>query len=347
MPEAVDRRHGAGRMQASSASIPSKCQRGTRSAREDLTGGPFKQGFGRTGRQGQDPRLSDLRSGQRLLARRSGQSGKTRQSAHRPGRNGHRAGQRGSRARPVGTAHPRGSRRCRGRRGSGRRAHHLGHSSPRAAQAERRSGADVPDADGGDSAADPGAGNRAGQEDRSHAQAVPPHGAGLQLHHAGHDSHAARSAPRHAAVRSHDQGLADRAADQRADHGPHAAQPADARAPARAESRGFQKADSQEHRSGRGGGGAQAFLPRPAQEPDAGRRAQPADAPRAAAGAAAQGDVAPHGCPAGAAGRFTARFARQGRAGQPAQGAARPDAPDAGKPQQLAQPLCHDRAAVL
>ena len=41
----------------------------------------------------------------------------------------------------------------------------------------------------------------------------------------------ARARPqRRAAVRPHDQGLADRAADQGADSGPHAAQPADARA---------------------------------------------------------------------------------------------------------------------
>ena len=48
----------------------------------------------------------------------------------------------------------------------------------------------------------------------------------LVLRHAGHGRDAAKRPQRRAAVRSHDQGLAHRAADQGADAGPHAAQPA-------------------------------------------------------------------------------------------------------------------------
>ena len=51
--------------------------------------------------------------------------------------------------------------------------------------------------------------------------------------------HADEGLQRQAAVRSHDQGLADRASDQGADHRPDAAQPADAAAPDRGESPRF------------------------------------------------------------------------------------------------------------
>ena len=54
----------------------------------------------------------------------------------------------------------------------------------RGGQVEQRSDPHVSLADGRDPAAGPGRGNLAGQEDRSHAQAVPPHGDGLQLGHA-------------------------------------------------------------------------------------------------------------------------------------------------------------------
>ena len=45
----------------------------------------------------------------------------------------------------------------------------------------RRSGPHVSDADGRDPAADPAAGSRPGQADRTHAHAVPPQGAGVRL----------------------------------------------------------------------------------------------------------------------------------------------------------------------
>ena len=57
----------------------------------------------------------------------------------------------------------------------------------------------------------------------------------------GGDRHAGEGPRRRAAVRPHDQGLAHRAADQGADHRPHAAQPEDARAPAEAEHRRLRK----------------------------------------------------------------------------------------------------------
>ncbi len=49
------------------------------------------------------------------------------------------------------------------------------------------------------------------------------------------------------AVRSHDQGLADRTFDQRANHGPHAAQPQDARATAGEEASSVRPNRAQEH----------------------------------------------------------------------------------------------------
>ncbi len=126
------------------------------------------------------------------------------------------------RARPLDRGRPvrrRGRRQCR-----------LQVAGARAAQAERRSGSHVSVADVRDSAADARTGNRASQEDRGHAKAVSPHGAGMPFCAAGHGPHAGRGPSRRAPLRSHDQGLADRAADQGADSGPHAAQSANARA---------------------------------------------------------------------------------------------------------------------
>ena len=74
------------------------------------------------------------------------------------------------------------------------------------------------------------------------AQAFPPHRAGVQLRHAGHDQYAGQRSRRQSALRSYDQGLAHRAVDQRADHGPHAAQPEDARAFAARKSRRLPRA---------------------------------------------------------------------------------------------------------
>ena len=153
------------------------------------------------------------------------------------------------------------------------------------------------------------------------------------------------SPSRRAAVRSHDQGLAHRAVDQRADHGPHAAQPADARAfdrgrigPISAADRSPQLARPNKATARR------AVLPQPPQGADAGRRAEPAHPPRAAAGAAVAGNVASGWIEIrAAAGRARTSTGRQGRAGQPAPRAARPDADHAGKPAQPAQPLRADR----
>ena len=74
--------------------------------------------------------------------------------------------------------------------------------------ADRRPGPDVPDADGRDPAAHPRPGDRPGQEDRDHPQAVPPQGPGVRLRPPPGGRRPQEGQRRRAAVRPDGQGLA-------------------------------------------------------------------------------------------------------------------------------------------
>src|SRR5262249_50862169 len=148
-------------------------------------------------------------------------------------------------------------------------------------EAHRRPGADVPDADGGNPAADARGGDLAGQENRDHAKAVPPRAARERLHHESGYGYSHARAQGRIAVRPHDQGFDDRGARESADYRAHATQPADAR-----------RAPKAEHRRLLGAALQRAF----AQRSD-GRRAV-AGRPPAEDGDAARGTLAPHAAPA-------------------------------------------------
>ena len=195
-------------------------------------------------RIGQGKRLPDLQPGQRIPARRRRQSREARSAPDAPRRTGHRADRR---------------IRGRGTRGAAPRAARPDDTKPSCASSTSASStkkataaastirAHVPHADGRDPAAHPRGGNRAGQEDRSHPQALPPQGARMRLRPAQRRRDAQARPRRRPAVRPHDQGLAHREPRKRQDPPAHAAQPEDARTPARAERRRLQ----QEHRRAR------------------------------------------------------------------------------------------------
>ena len=111
----------------------------------------------------------------------------------------------------------------------GRRRPRLRSQRRHAARIER-SDSHVPVANGEHPAADAGRRNPPGEEDRAHPQALPPQLAAVVLRSRSDGEDAGARPQGRAAVRSHDQGVAHRAAHQGAGAGPHAAQPAAAAA---------------------------------------------------------------------------------------------------------------------
>ncbi len=101
-----------------------------------------------------------------------------------------------------------------------------------------------------------------------------------------HDRDADQSTRRLAPLRSHDQGVADRAVDQRADHGADAAQPADARTSAQGQPPGLPPHDRPQLAAGRSPRGPRPVPEASSESVDAGRGIEPAHAPRAAADSA-------------------------------------------------------------
>ncbi len=166
--------------------------------------------------------------------------------------------------------------------------------------------------------------------------AIPPQRAGLRLCHAQDRRHAEEGLQRRVAVRSHDQGLADRTADQGADPGPDAAQPADAGAPGGAESPGFRRVDPQVDAARSPPADPRGVSPPPPQVPAVGRGTQLADPPRPAADPSAGRLCGSDGRNPPAAGPDRQRSAVQGRTGQSPSRTPRSDAVDAGKPAQPA-----------
>ena len=138
--------------------------------------------------------------------------------------------------------------------------------------------------------------NLAGQEDRSHPQAIPPHGAGLQLRPAGHDSTRSTKCIDGALPfdRTIKVSLTERLTkEQILARMPHNLPTLEHLLK---QNRGdFRQLISRKRRRRDEGRLPASGSVAPPQDADAGRRAQPADAPRAAADAAARRNVAADG----------------------------------------------------
>ena len=202
---------------------------------------------------------------------------------------------------------------------------------PDVAKWSQRSDPHVSLADGGDSAADARRGNLAGQEDRGHPQAVPPHGARLQPGHAA--TRWRTLAKVHSGILPFDRtikvSLTERLTkEQIIARMPHNLQTLTHLA--EENQRDFNRLLSQAHAGRRAGRGPQAVHPPPPQDAHAGRGAEPAHPPRAGHDAA-DGRHAARAWTRSATGCGTMvdnpATARQ--AGQPPPRTPRPDGPDA------------------
>ncbi len=187
----------------------------------------------------------------------------------------------------------------------------------------RRPGADVPHPDGFDPAAEARAGDRPGQEDRGHPQALPPQGAGVRRRLAAGGRDAQARPHRRPAVRPHCQGVADGEPRKGQDPPADAAQPADAGTPDGAESGGLRQGPRPAHRGGRTPPPAPPAPRPPPQGRDAGRGAVDPHAKGPAADEEAGADFAADGRAGGPDPGAAGRGRLQGRPGQPRKGTAR------------------------
>ncbi len=186
---------------------------------------------------GKEKGYLDLRPGQRLSSRRRHQPREDRPDPHHARGSGHRADRRGRgrgarRAAPPPPSTTRSAPSWTSASSTRKRA---AASTTRCACTSRRWAR---------SRCSSATGNRPGQEDRGHPQALPPQSAGMRLRPAPSRGRPQARPHRRPALRPHGQGVADREPRKRQDPPAHAAQPQDARTPAGTEPRRLRPASS-------------------------------------------------------------------------------------------------------